>query len=593
MIRKLFEKAKHIRNTISLTNEKEIEKEEEKEKEEDPAWPVSIDPPCFKEYETGVAVPKHLRDELIFPFDEDPKENKEVKKDLVCSLFTVKHVSEKRSDLPIYTLKEREDPRLMLPECETMHGAIRQIEEAGKVAVKKEEVEYELKLGKDTIRLYDKDDTLLHFYYKHQGVVYLYDDGEENGKISFDCIAVLGESSQQLFADISNMKERIDSIVEYAKLLPAQRSFVNKRREDAKRFSHNDSHTDVYRPLLRKEQLQMLYKVCKDAYPLDVQKKIEELLGDLNEQRRGSAHTLAKLSFYLGIDSSPVEQKKISYTEIMHVLDKHINGCEELKELLAECVIELQHSRSPYFSILLYGAPGMGKTSVIDAFCELLNASSYFINCGIANPLQLSGSPDYYENGQASEFAEFLRNMGTARYYVLGLDEIDKAIMDHREGSVNSALIKILGPQRSYHDNYLEDDIPLKHCVVICTANDISRIPDYIIDRFEGRYFYMGEYSYSEKAEIGKKFILPKELGEHLISPDELSIADEAMELMAKDYCDDKGAREIRGCVQAVIRKVLVEWERGIIPKPFIVDEEYVKSHLKSKKKQQNPMGFV
>ena len=602
MIRNFIEKTKQIIKAVQATEREAKEEQEKKNRktycpelspEHDCIRPIWADPPVISENETGVAIPPHVGEEANLQKEEESDAGAETKKDLTCSLFTVKRSLDKRSELPIYILKERTDIHLMLPECETLRCTALEVEKDGKVAVKKEEVEYELNLDNDTIRLYDKADEILDFYYKHPRTVFLYDDDENCGKISFHCIAVLGESSQPIFADISDMKERIDSIIEYAKLLPEQQSFVNKRREDAKKMNHEDPKKEIYRPLVRREQLQMLYKICKGAYPLDVQKKIEALLGDLNDQRRGSAHTLAKLSFYLGIDCSPVEQKKLCYAEIMHVLDKHINGCGELKELLAECVIELQHSRSSYFSILLYGAPGMGKTSVIDAFCELLNAESYCINCGIANPLQLSGSPDYYENGQASEFAEFLRNMGVAKYYVLALDEVDKAITNHREGSINASLIKILGPQRAYHDNYLEDDIALRHCVVICTANDKSKIPDYIIDRFEGRCFNMGEYNYNEKAEIGKKFILPKELGEHLIPDADLSITDGAMTLMAKDYCEDKGAREIRGCVQAVIRKVLVEWDRGLIPKPFTVDEEYVRTHLKSKKKHQNPMGFA
>ena len=76
-----------------------------------------------------------------------------------------------------------------------------------------------------------------------------------------------------------------------------------------------------------------------------------------------------------------------------------------------------------------------------------------------------------------------------------------------------------------------------------------------------------------------------------MIQPSDLTVTDGAMQLMAEEYCNDHGAREIRGNIQHVIRKVITEWERGLAGKPLVVDEAYVRSHLKAKKRKA-AMGF-
>lgn len=116
---------------------------------------------------------------------------------------------------------------------------------------------------------------------------------------------------------------------------------------------------------------------------------------------------------------------------------------------------------------------------------------------------------------------------------------------------------------------------------IICTANDISKIPGYILNRFGDNVFYIPDYDTKDKAEIAKHYIISRKMEEYKIKEDELVFSDEAIEEIAANYCFDSGAREITAYVESLIRKAIKGWSRGTDPKPLLIDVEYVKRNLR------------
>lgn len=168
------------------------------------------------------------------------------------------------------------------------------------------------------------------------------------------------------------------------------------------------------------------------------------------------------------------------------------------------------------------------------------------------------------------------------RTFLMLLDEIDK-MASAKDGDPYGALIKPLGPQRKYYDEYVADDTDVSATKFIATANDVSNIPGYILSRFENNVFYLDAYTIDEKLEIAQKHTIPKKLAEFKLTQDDCVFREDALRLIVNGYCSDEGVRELEGNITILLRKLITECSRGLIKMPFVVDCEYVESHLKKK----------
>ena len=71
-----------------------------------------------------------------------------------------------------------------------------------------------------------------------------------------------------------------------------------------------------------------------------------------------------------------------------------------------------------------------------------------------------------------------------------------------------------------------------------------------------------------------------KKLSRYNINEGEITFEEEALQVIAKEYCQDEGAREMASYVESLIRKVIVYWNRGLAEKPFVIDADFVSENL-------------
>src|SRR6185312_5259991 len=117
---------------------------------------------------------------------------------------------------------------------------------------------------------------------------------------------------------------------------------------------------------------------------------------------------------------------------------------------------------------------------------------------------------------------------------VFMLDEVDKIGMDFR-GDPSSALLEVLDPEQnfSFQDNYLEVPFDLSKVLFIATANLLDPIPAPLRDRME--IVHLPGYTEQEKIEIGKRFLIPKQLKNHGLSAKHIEIPDATMVELVPD----------------------------------------------------------
>ena len=147
-----------------------------------------------------------------------------------------------------------------------------------------------------------------------------------------------------------------------------------------------------------------------------------------------------------------------------------------------------------------------------------------------------------------------LKQAGTKNPVFL-LDEVDK-LGTSFQGDPASALLEVLDPAQNdtFTDHYLGVPFDLSEVLFIATGNFVQNIPGPLLDRMEVVEF--AGYTEKEKAEIAKKYLLPRQLEESGLSDKEITFTDDAIMSVVSNYTRESGVRQLERQIGAVARKL-------------------------------------
>jgi ATP-dependent Lon protease len=196
---------------------------------------------------------------------------------------------------------------------------------------------------------------------------------------------------------------------------------------------------------------------------------------------------------------------------------------------------------------------------------------------GIHDEAEIRGHRRTYIGALPGRIIQNVKTAGTSNP-VFMLDEIDKIGMDFR-GDPSSALLEVLDPEQNntFQDNYLEVPFDLSRVLFIATGNLPDPIPAPLRDRME--IIYLPGYTQQEKIEIGKRFLVPKQMENHGLKAKHVVIADEAMVTLVQYYTKEAGVRNLEREIANVMRKVARSVAEGRKRKT-IVDSRKVEEFL-------------
>jgi ATP-dependent Lon protease len=238
------------------------------------------------------------------------------------------------------------------------------------------------------------------------------------------------------------------------------------------------------------------------------------------------------------------------------VLDEDHYGLEKVKERILEylSVRSLADTiRSPILALV--GPPGVGKTSLGKSVARAMGREFVRMSLGgIHDEAEIRGHRRTYIGALPGRVIQNIKTAGTNNP-VFMLDEIDKIGMDFR-GDPSSALLEVLDPEQNntFADNYLEVPFDLSRVLFIATGNLIDPIPMALRDRME--IIQLPGYTQREKAEIGRRFLVPKQMENHGLKPKNVEITDEAMTTLVQSYTHEAGVRNLEREIANVMRKV-------------------------------------
>ncbi len=285
------------------------------------------------------------------------------------------------------------------------------------------------------------------------------------------------------------------------------------------------------------------------------------------------------LEYVLDLPWRKSSEEKLDLNEAQKILDEDHYGLEDIKERILEslAVVKLRpDSKSPI--ILFVGPPGVGKTSLGRSIARSLGREFERLSLGgMRDEAELRGHRRTYIGAMPGRIIQALRRVGVNNP-VMMLDEIDKLGNDFR-GDPASALLEILDPAQNstFRDNYLDLPFDLSKVFFIATANQLGPIPMPLRDRME--IIQLAGYSDREKLNIAKQYLVPRQITENGLTPEQLEITDDAINLLTARYTREAGVRQLERTVGNLARKVALKVAQGLTEKVTISAEE-IKGYL-------------
>ncbi len=266
-------------------------------------------------------------------------------------------------------------------------------------------------------------------------------------------------------------------------------------------------------------------------------------------------------------------EDQLDITHARQVLDEDHYDLEDIKERILEYLavrkLKLERKeereqeeitdfiREEREGVILcfVGPPGTGKTSLGRSIARALGRKFIRMSLGgMRDEAEIRGHRRTYIGAMPGRIIQGLKRVGT-RNPVFMLDEIDKVGADWR-GDPSSALLEVLDPEqnREFRDHYLDVPFDLSQVMFITTANMLSPIPPPLRDRME--ILELDGYTEEEKVRIAQQYLLPRQIRENSLRPDEISFEEDAIRAIIRDYTREAGVRNLERQIGTVCRKI-------------------------------------
>ena len=383
--------------------------------------------------------------------------------------------------------------------------------------------------------------------------------------------------------DILKIEKEIDNKVQ-ENIAKTQRKFIIQEQIKILQDELGDDEETL------PEYTKMKSQILKAKMPKEAREKALEELSKLKKTPPMSPESTVirnYLEWLIDVPWYKTTKDNLKIEHVQNTLDEDHFGLEKPKERIVEHIAVLNLVNKMKGQILCFvGPPGTGKTSLGKSIARALGRKFVRISLGgIRDEAEIRGHRRTYIGSMPGKIIQSMKKAGTINPVIL-LDEIDKMSMDFR-GDPSSAMLEVLDPEQnhSFNDHYLEIDYDLSQVMFITTANVRYNIPLPLQDRME--IIELPGYLETDKIEIAKRHLLPKQLAEHGLTNKNVVIQENAIKKIITEYTREAGVRNLERELASVCRKVakeivLKESKKSKKGYTHIVDNEKVEEYLKA-----------
>jgi ATP-dependent Lon protease len=335
----------------------------------------------------------------------------------------------------------------------------------------------------------------------------------------------------------------------------------------------------------------------------------KEALRELNRMRRmpvqAAEYSVIKtyLDLMVSLPWQVTTQDNLDIKHARQVLDEDHYGLNEIKNRIVEylAVRKLRAERKGTHPeeeedlrdkirreregvvLCFVGPPGVGKTSLGISIARATGRKFVRLALGgVRDEAEIRGFRRTYIGAMPGRIIQSLRRI-QSKNPVFMLDEVDKLGRDFR-GDPTSALLEVLDPEqnREFRDHYLDVPFDLSQVMFITTANVLDTIPQPLMDRME--IIQLSSYTEDEKVKIAQGYLVPRQIKENGLRPDEITITEDALREIVRGYTREAGVRDMERQIGKVCRKIAARIAEGELSGSTLVDAKDLSQYLGKRK---------
>jgi len=406
------------------------------------------------------------------------------------------------------------------------------------------------------------------------------------------------EEKQEILA-LFDIQERIDKILELLNYRIEVLKLSNKINEQTQETMGQRQREFVLREqmkAIRKElgeeegnsaEIEEIDKAISAAkMPEEVEKQArKELARLLHMPDAGGEYSMIRtyLDWLTELPWSVATAGTIDIGKAREILNEDHYGLDKIKQRILEFLAVRKLNPNGKSPILCFvGPPGVGKTSLGRSIARATERE--FIRAslgGVHDEAEIRGHRRTYIGALPGNIIQAIRKSGVNNP-VFMLDEMDK-LGSGFHGDPYSALLEVLDPEQNstFRDNYLAVPFNLSHIMFIGTANVLDNIPGPLRDRME--VIELTGYTSDEKAQIAKRYLVPRQLENNGISAEQCVLSESAIATIIQGYTREAGCRNLEREIGAIFRHVAMRIAEGIVANERI-DAERISGILGPKK---------